>query len=195
MIAPTGSPEGGSFTWAQAEPVGYLLREAYPSRWIRFHSLPGSKRYPTSPEEEHEVLRRHTTLLAELQGGNAGEPLVVIAVDWGWRDWGTGWSRVLLPESWPWRSQPISEEDPEEPDDWDNIHYFWVTSESSSERLAALLMAAASERAHFLLTDGGLDWLYCPYDGGADVLVTSATVREDLRTKYAAWRSARPDGL
>ncbi len=26
------------------EPVAHLLREAFPSRWVRFHGLPGSKR-------------------------------------------------------------------------------------------------------------------------------------------------------
>ena len=39
-------------TWAEwfpdAPPVGFLLREAVPDRWLRIHSLTGSRRYPAS---------------------------------------------------------------------------------------------------------------------------------------------------
>ena len=46
--------------------VGWVLRGVVPERWVRFHSLPESKRYAESEDEEAEVLRRHLTLLDEL---------------------------------------------------------------------------------------------------------------------------------
>lgn len=33
------------------EPIGHHLRRAFAERWVRFHSLPGSKRYPESDAE------------------------------------------------------------------------------------------------------------------------------------------------
>lgn len=35
-------------------------------RWVRFHSLPGSQRYPGSADEYAEILDRHVTVLGEL---------------------------------------------------------------------------------------------------------------------------------
>jgi hypothetical protein len=31
--------------YPEAPPVGFLLRQVYSDRWLRIHSLPGSKRY------------------------------------------------------------------------------------------------------------------------------------------------------
>src|SRR5689334_11573109 len=47
-------------------PVGYLLRDTYPDRWFRIHTLPESKRYPQTAADYAEILRRHNTLLADL---------------------------------------------------------------------------------------------------------------------------------
>src|SRR5262245_44813519 len=48
------------------EPIGHRLRVAFPDRWIRFHSLPESKRYPEDDAEYAEVLARHNSILGEL---------------------------------------------------------------------------------------------------------------------------------
>jgi hypothetical protein len=39
------------------------------------------------------------------------------------------------------------------------------------------------------------DWLYHPYDGGADVIAASSDARDVLRTRFAAWLSSHPSGL
>ncbi|MDB4915783.1 MAG: hypothetical protein JWM95_3427, partial [Gemmatimonadetes bacterium] len=54
--------------YPDAPPVGFLLREAYPDRWLRIHSLPEAKRYPTSGFDYAELLRRHNSVAADVLG-------------------------------------------------------------------------------------------------------------------------------
>jgi hypothetical protein len=42
--------------WPRTPPVGHLLRDLHRDRWVRFHSLPDSKRYPDSLEEYATIL-------------------------------------------------------------------------------------------------------------------------------------------
>ncbi|WP_458085200.1 DUF3885 domain-containing protein [Streptomyces malaysiensis] len=47
----------------------HLLRGPYRDVWVRFHSLPGSKRYPENEDRYAVVLERHNTILDELFAG------------------------------------------------------------------------------------------------------------------------------
>ena len=72
-------------SWSGSDPLGYVLREEHADRWVRFHSLPESKRHAESPDEYDEILRRHRTVLRELHGSDDVSTLHAIAVDWGWQ--------------------------------------------------------------------------------------------------------------
>ncbi|WP_019072833.1 DUF3885 domain-containing protein [Streptomyces hokutonensis] len=50
-------------------PVAHELRAAYSDRWVRFHSLPGSKRYPETGDEYAVVLHRCNTVRAGTPAG------------------------------------------------------------------------------------------------------------------------------
>src|SRR5262245_58398633 len=52
--------------WPGQDPKAEDLKYAVPHRWVRFHSLPGSKRYADDPSEEAEILRRHNIVISEL---------------------------------------------------------------------------------------------------------------------------------
>lgn len=52
------------------EPVGYELRNAGAQHWVRFHSLPGSKRYPDTETEWCLLLDRQNKLAAAVLGEN-----------------------------------------------------------------------------------------------------------------------------
>ncbi|WP_425505852.1 DUF3885 domain-containing protein [Streptomyces typhae] len=45
--------------WPGCPPVGYKPREPYRNFWVRFHSLPESKRYPENESDYSVVLGRH----------------------------------------------------------------------------------------------------------------------------------------
>jgi hypothetical protein len=58
--------------WDERRPgrskLPYKLRAAR-NRWVRFHTLPGSERYPETEAEYGIVLARHNTVLAQLVTG------------------------------------------------------------------------------------------------------------------------------
>jgi hypothetical protein len=43
--------------------------------------------------------------------------------------------------------------------------------------------------------DTGLGWLYHPYDGGMDVIMSSSAERDALRDRHRDWLSGHPGGL
>lgn len=176
-------------TWPRAEPLGYVLRVEYADQWVRFHSLPESKRYAENEVEYDEILRRHRTVLRELRGSAGTADLYVIAADWGWRDSAAGWSRRKVSGAWPWR---IGQAD-DDPDTGRN--YFWAASGLSDAEVDSLLLAAAGDQGRFVIGAPKLEWLYCHYDGGADVVLPSAVERDALKARHADWLSSYPGGL
>ena len=52
--------------YPNCEPIAHLIRREYPDRWVRFHSLPFSKRYAEEEAEYATVLERHNRILGEL---------------------------------------------------------------------------------------------------------------------------------
>jgi hypothetical protein len=88
------------WAWGQCPPVGHLLRGYLRDRWVRLHSLPGSKRYPASEADYATVLHRHNTVLGEL--GAAGVYLITMRYDVADLAAGTEPSNVgLNPMRWP----------------------------------------------------------------------------------------------
>lgn len=177
-------------SWRLASPLSYELRDAYNDQWVRFHSLPESKQYADSDAEFDEILRRHRTVLCELHGSADPAALWVIAADWGADDLAAGWSRVRIPSAWPWQKSLSDRDDPDA-----GFHYFWVASGLTGEALDSLLLAVADEVGRLLIGAPDLAWLYCPYDGGADVLLPSAANRDALEARHSAWLPIRPEGL
>ena len=56
-------------SYGEFPPVTYRLRyEFFDSRWVRFHSLPESKRYPESDTEMEIVLERANILADRVLG-------------------------------------------------------------------------------------------------------------------------------
>jgi hypothetical protein len=49
--------------------------------------------------------------------------------------------------------------------------------------------------ANALVADVGLRWLYHPYDGGMDVILSSSGERDALRDRHRQWLSPHPAGL
>jgi len=62
------------------EDVGNLRPNS--DRWVRFHSLPGSKQYADDEAEYQEILRRHRVLLEELASGEAAGTRLVVVGSW-----------------------------------------------------------------------------------------------------------------
>jgi hypothetical protein len=55
---------------ANRRPLGWMLRSDQSLAWVRFHSLPNSKRYPESDAEKDIILSRAYSLANETLGAD-----------------------------------------------------------------------------------------------------------------------------
>ncbi|MDT0344403.1 hypothetical protein RM590_17525 [Streptomyces sp. DSM 44938] len=154
---------------------------------MRFHSLPGSKRYAGDETEYAIVLRRYNTVLHELF---AGGDVYVITTVWSPEpavpDHRTGadhWHTVLV------RDDP-------DPEFRAHAHFFTARLPWRYGCVDDLLREVAGDRVgNVLVADTRLERVHHPYDGGADVLLRTAEERDRLRDRFAAWLSRHPLGL
>ena len=78
--------------WPRCLPVGHELRCCARATWVRFHSLPGAKRYAEDDSEYAEILRRHHVLLGEMAGA---DEVLVVTIAW------SGSRRPNASRGWP----------------------------------------------------------------------------------------------
>jgi hypothetical protein len=179
-------------TWPACLPYAPVLKTVYADRWVRFHSLPESKRYPESEDEYAIVLSRYNTVLDELF---AGQEVYVITPDWN--------------------DQPEPDQRPERHERWHPGAHYWtsICLESNPEFQSywhlyvsrvrwrsgcfdTLLRAVADdETTGVMITDLATQRIHHPYDGGADVLLAPPGERDRLRPRHAGWLSAHQSGL
>lgn len=185
--------EAWSARYGDTPPVGWRLREQYGgragSRWFRIHSLPGSKRYPDTPEELAEIHRRHEALAAELFAYGDGACWVVVP-DW---EEPTVAQRRLdeLPDlelTVGWR--PLEREAEDDP------VVAWVApARWSAAGTRAARELVIQDRLRVLWVARETLEVFAPYDGGVDIIAGDFARRDDLARRFAAWRSPRSDGL
>jgi hypothetical protein len=179
--------------WPGCSKLPYELREVR-DRWVRFHTLPGAKRYPNTEAEYGIVLSRHNSVLAELISGP--DLLVVTA---GYSDapepgdsCRSPQTEVVHPDARYWTS--VSMDDEPGFDNW--MHLYVSRMPWTAGRLDPLLRQVADDvMANVVLADVGLRWLYHPYDGGMDVILSSSGERDVLRDRHRDWLSTHPAGL
>lgn len=173
-------------------PVGHLLRQALAPRWVRFHSLPGSRRYADTEQDYALLLDRQHSLLSALA---APEELLVVTA--AWDESAEPVPReadldALLPATY-WRTVLDTASAPE-----DAVHTHLYVSAVAREPAALdpLLRAVADYRtADVILAPHSCEWLLHPYDGGTDVIARSPAERDTLKERFGDWLSAHPRGL
>jgi hypothetical protein len=176
-------------------PIAHTFRNTYADRWVRFHSLPGSKRYPESEDEYAIVLDRYNTVLDRLF---AGTEAFVVTVDWS--DTPTGPAhrpeprRTLHPGGIPWWTE--SDEDDADPEFHTHTRLYADRRPWRHGCIDGILRAVADDAlAEVFVTDIGLQRIHHPYDGGADVILSSPAERDRLRAEHLGWLSSHPAGL
>jgi hypothetical protein len=180
--------------WSPCPPIAYKLRTFHPERWVRFHSLPESKRYAAGESEMATILERHYAVLSDLF---AGRELVLITCTWSEVPEPPERSALdvaINPHATPWLSL-LTDDDPD-PEFRTYTHLYVDHINWSPGSLDPLLRAAARyETGGAMLADANLSRVYHPYDGGADVLLADTTERDLLKTRYTNWLSPHPTGL
>jgi hypothetical protein len=184
--------------WGDCRPVSYELRGCLHDRWVRFHSLPGSKRYAENDDEYAELMHRYLAVLAELLSHDSADDareLVVVTASWSDRPGPASRDAELarvLPTAAYWTS--VLTDDSPGAETWMHL-WVSVTRLRSLELSRLLRLVADYGTAGVIITTADMGWLYAPYDGGADVIATTTGHRDQLRRAHKDWLSAHPAGL
>ncbi|WP_406085216.1 hypothetical protein [Streptomyces virginiae] len=198
-VEPRVDPAHAGLTalWRQHRPPGpllpYELKTVYRDRWVRFHSLPESKRYPQDEAEYAVLLDRYNTVLDELF---TGDEVYVVTTGWSEVSDHTDRSplrRALHPEGTLWTTLDGTDE----PDPEFHTRWYYYADRRPWRRgcLDPLLRAVADDRlAGIFVTDPGLTRFHHPYDGGADVVLPTRQERDRMRERHTDWLSAHPQG-
>lgn len=153
-----------------------MLRQIYPERWLRIHSLPESKRYAHLEEEYVELLLRHNKVARDA----LGEGAQCYLIEGFWvepEEHQSGWVVSLEGEEFNLRVEAAAS--------------IWVCGNHN-----ALLRAVADcKTAHVLFASRESGCIYAPYDGGADLIYRNEQERNERRAAYSTWLSAHPAGL
>lgn len=172
-----------------APPIAHQLRTFCADRWIRFHSLPESKRYADSESEYVELLGRHNTLISSLC--SEGDDLHLVTASYSDS---TKPSRsyaeltTLDPAAVPWRSVRIEHQ-------W-HYHVYISRVMWSPGCLDSILRLVADDVVREVtLVAGDARWAYHPYDGGSDLICGAPSLRDTVAANFSDWLSQRPDGL
>ena len=160
--------------------MGWVLLQNASLPWVRFHSLPGSKRYAETEEETALILSRGNQLASEFLG--EGQTCWIVTA----RPNGHG---VSGDEVGSW----IEDEADEDSLVWRYFAEIGVWSSGIfDEQLKDLADDALEYVIWFRPSDGRV---FAPYDGGFDLFSPHATDIAEVRDRHTEWLSAHPDGL
>jgi len=160
-------------------PLGWALRRCADTPWVRFHGLPGSKRYADDQAERNIILSRAQALSEKLLG--VDQYCWVVETDAGDA---SASNEVVLTAT--------ETDDPDEP-----VWSFYASRECwrAGTHDAKLLSIANDEprRAIWMRCDNGA--VFAPYDGGFDLFPTSWDAVDQLKAEWPDWLSDHPAGL
>lgn len=172
-------------------PEAHNLKHEFKDRWVRFHSLPDSKRYPENEQEYLEVFRRHNMVLQDLVG--ECNVLVVLPEYSELKEPTKPEAELatLFPETKAWCSIAQHEED-------DGYELYWHLHVSDvdftgSELNGLFRLVADDGVSNIMIINPNKGVVFHPYDGGADIVLASTKERDLLKEKYHEWLSSHPD--
>jgi hypothetical protein len=177
--------------YGATEPLSYVLRMQFPGNWVRFHSLPSSKRYPQNEGEWTILLARQAALAAETLGHGA----MCWRVEAGPVNTGhAAKTDMLMPKA----TEVYQFRDPEGVYGAEGLE--WRVSAA----LASWDIGTAVPRLRRIADDEGPRtlWMAChdgsvfaPYDGGVDLFFADRVRLERIASEHAGWLPVHPDGL
>lgn len=182
----------GKFWWRHFNtcgPVGYQLRSVLSERWVRFHSLPESKRYPDTERELREAIRRSTVLANEVLGRESNCWLIA----------------NRYPNTPPFKPDARKDFDLKACLTWLNhdepLGATEIVAHAASyrwqpKRFEELLgNIARDEDSLILWVSEDTHAVFAPYDGGIDVILPDVNQATTLAQKHAEWLSPFPGGM
>ena len=157
--------------------LSWHLRIHKAETWFRIHSLPESKRYPDSKDEESILLDRHNEIA----------PLVLqdsrkLHLHWSWK---SNLHGIAGTKTGSYEDDGV--ETPlyaAEVKSWSPGHYDELIRSVAHDELPAVI---------FMNPKTGN--IYAPYDGGADIFIEESKLRKRIQSQFAMWASQFEGGL
>lgn len=179
--------------YPETDPRAETLKDTFKERWVRFHSLANGKRYPETPEEQKEILSRYNAVISELN------PNLLVVITCEWTHSSTPAQADIEKHAKQGEKYWMSFlEDPSEtnPDLITYRHLYVNTYPWATGILDDLLIAVSNDEASgVIIAPTNLDWLYHPYDGGADVILYTTSEHDQLKSRHQEWLSRDRSGL
>jgi hypothetical protein len=182
--------------YPNADPTGWMMRRAGARHWLRFHSLPGSKRYPENDDERRTLLARQNALGVEVLGSDGACWLAQTV--WESSDWETSGVGSDPREVWPrfafeFAYRFLADEGDDEEYPWDVYASRRMWLEGAFDDL---LIAIAEDRAApTLWMSPASGTVFAPYDGGVDLFLPDLVQVDSLKAKHPDWLSTHPQGF
>jgi hypothetical protein len=169
------------------DPNADRLKILLKDKWVRFHSLPNSKRYPENEEEEQEVISRANSILSSVF--KEGDEIFLVRSVWS-----SNSEKPLLldDEGLFWKSWIV---------DSDGIEYalghayIYLRKWRLGIFDKILLDVAHDRESNLMILNERRGVIYHPYDGGCDLVVESASKLFELRSIHSDYLSSHPSGL
>lgn len=180
--------------YPESNPIGHELRNVYPHRWFRIHSLPKAKRYAESEDEYNLILDRQNRLIADLVKENSEIILVAGRYEVELKD-ETSIEFSGLGKFDRCRVLSLHQIHPEE---YENEYFYFVYFQLDVWKRNSkdeLLKNIADGEFRAMIVCPESNCIVALYDGGVDVIVGSGEIRDQLKSKYRDWLSEREDGL
>lgn len=198
-MSAAGFREAWARHYPDLEPVGYEMLAPGARQWVRFHSLPGSRRYPETDADWRTLLARQNRLAAEVLG--EGRPCWLVQSRW---EQDPDYPDIaLLRDSDPFAAisdyglSPaiitLRDAGTEFENRWEACagSVTWATG-----RFDALLCQIADDRAApTLWFSGETGAVFAPYDGGVDLFLPDPERVRDVTERHRDWLSGHPSGL
>lgn len=175
-------------------PLSHELKNQFNERWLRIHTLPESKRYPDNESEYKEILKRHNLILSDLLEEN--NSLIFLSFGYGLNENSIEKDNLLVKLGFQenfWMSINVSDDSDEESYFW-NVFYDEIKfSENSLNNIFRLI--DDEEIRDIMLFSIEKNFVYHPYDGGADIIFKNSKLRDKYKEEYKTWVSNHPQGL
>ena len=185
-------------TYPGTLPISYTFKHNYPDRWLRIHSLPESKRYPSNDSDWDILLSRQNTIISDILGYNA--KIVIVTGDYFHEDFFElhpvedvtsikAFSFLKLDEINLHKIYPENYESGlfYRPifctDFWQNGKFNDILKDIAEDQLRAFFISINKE------------CIIAPYDGGVDLIFKDSDIRDRYKLRYQDWLSEREDGL
>jgi hypothetical protein len=177
-------------------PVGWKLRDAFPDRWARIHSLPDSKRYAESDEERQVLLERQLLVAQFVLNPKAHcyffTHRYVVEADESTRDAAPAIGGAPLTEQW---REPAETDKAMDDGAREELRILGAKGMWPPERIEVTLLAVGNDEDRLVVLSRDTGQVFAPYDGGVDVILSGPAAVQRFRDRFAAWLSMREDGL